>query len=45
MIKSPGRRPAAQAGPDWSTDSRYWTAGHVGHGVNSDIGPSAENKS
>lgn len=40
-MKSPGRRPATHAGPLESTDSKYCTAGHVGHGVNSEIGPSA----
>lgn len=39
--KSPVRSPALQATPSTSTDSRYWSAGKAGVGVNSSIGVSA----
>ena len=35
------RSPALQATPSTSTDSRYWSAGKAGVGVNSSIGVSA----
>lgn len=41
MRKSPVLRPALQATPSTSTDSRYWRAGNAGVGVNSSIGVSA----
>lgn len=44
MRKSPVLRPALQATPSTSTDSRYWRAGNAGVGVNSSIGVSAEKK-
>lgn len=42
MRKSPVLRPALQATPSTSTDSRYWRAGNAGVGVNSSMGVSAE---
>lgn len=41
MRKSPVRSPALQATPSTSTDSRYWSAGKAGVGVNSSMGVSA----
>lgn len=41
MRKSPVLRPALQATPSTSTDSRYCSAGKAGVGVNSSIGVSA----
>ncbi|KAG7276737.1 hypothetical protein CRUP_030354, partial [Coryphaenoides rupestris] len=41
MRKSPVLRPALQATPSTSTDSRYCSAGNAGVGVNSSIGVSA----
>lgn len=38
MRKSPILRPALQATPPSSTDSRYCSAGNAGVGVNSSIG-------
>lgn len=42
MRKSPVLKPALQATPSTSTDSRYWRAGNAGVGVNSSMGVSAE---